>query len=133
DIVEDKIHIGVPGYNAFASAPDMVRFGRALVREKLLDRAYTALALGGKSASMWSDSREVPAMPTFGGYGPNTAIVGGHRIVFHNGGAPGQSTFLEVYPDLDLVTVVLGNSDGPAVSPIVNAVRTVVTAHPPRH
>ncbi|WTW99657.1 serine hydrolase [Streptomycetaceae bacterium NBC_01309] len=131
DIVGDKIFIGVPGYNAFASAPDLVRFARALVGARLLSRTYTALALGGKTASMWSDSREVPALPAFGGYGPNTAIVGGHRIVLHNGGAPGQSTFLEIYPDLDLVTVVLSNHDGPAVSPIVNAARTVVTARPP--
>lgn len=133
DVVDGKIFIGVPGYNAFASAPDLVRFARALVGEVLLNRAYTTLALSGKSASLWTDSREVPPIQTFGGYGPNNAIAGGHRIVLHNGGAPGQSTFLEIYPDLDLVTVVLSNADGPAVSPIVNAARTVITAQPPRN
>jgi CubicO group peptidase (beta-lactamase class C family) len=133
DIVDGKIFIGVPGYNSFASAPDLVRLGRAIVGEKLLNRAHTALMLSGKSASLWTDSREVPPLRNFGGYGPMNAIVGGHRVVLHNGGAPGQSTFLEIYPDLDVVTVVLSNCDGPAVSPIVNAVRTVITAQPPKH
>jgi CubicO group peptidase (beta-lactamase class C family) len=133
DVVADKIFIGVPGYNSFASAPDLVRLGRALVGEKLLNRAYTTLALSGKSASLWTDSREVPPLRAFGGYGPMNVIANGHRIVLHNGGAPGQSTFLEIYPDLDLVTVVLSNCDGPAVSPIVDAARTVITARPPEH
>lgn len=131
DLVEGKIFIGTPGYNVFASAPDLVTFSRALVGEKLLDRAHTALALSGKTASMWSDSPEVPPMPVYGGYGPMNAIVGGHRVLLHNGGAPGQWTFLEIYPDLDVVTVVLSNRDGAAVSPVVDFARRILTGSRP--
>jgi CubicO group peptidase (beta-lactamase class C family) len=133
DIVDQQIFIGTPAGNAFASAPDLVSFGRAMAGERLLNRAYSRLALGGKSAGRWTDSPEVPPMHTFGGYGPTNAIVNNHRILFHNGGFTGQSTFLEIYPDLDLVTVVLGNSDGPATSPIVNFARRYITARPPKH
>jgi CubicO group peptidase (beta-lactamase class C family) len=133
DLVDEQIFIGTPAGNAFASAPDLVSFGHAMAGEKLLNRAYSRLALGGKSAGRWSDSPEVPPMHTFGGYGPTNAIVNNHRILLHNGGAPGQSTFLEIYPDLDLVTVVLGNSDGPATSPIVHCAREYITAQPPKH
>ena len=133
DLVDGKIFVGTPGYNVFASAPDLVRFSRALAGEKLLNRAYTALALSGKTASTWSDSPEVAPMPVFGGYGPMNAIVGGHRVLLHNGGAPGQWTFLEIYPDLDVVTVVLSNRDGAAVSPIVDFARRILTGSRPGH
>ncbi|KOX21365.1 hypothetical protein ADK67_26985 [Saccharothrix sp. NRRL B-16348] len=133
DVVEQKNFIGTPAGNSFASAPDMVAFMRALVGEKLLNRAHTALALSGKWASRWTDSREVPAMDVFGGYGPNNAIVNNHRILFHNGGIIGQSTFVEHYPDLDLTTVVLGNSDALGTSPIVHFARRIITAEPARH
>lgn len=71
-------------------------------------------------------------MDVFGGYGPNTAIVNNHRVLFHNGGIVGQSTFVEHYPDLDLTAVVLGNSDAPGTSPIVHFAREVITAEPSR-
>lgn len=51
-----------------AGSPDVVALLRALVGERLPDRAHTALALSGKRASRWTDSREVPAMDVFGGY-----------------------------------------------------------------
>ncbi len=80
---------------------DMLRFARALLGNRLLDAQHTALLTTGRS----------PAGPG-GSYAFGFSDVARgtplHRIG-HNGGAPGQSGDLLIYPEAGVVAVVLSN------------------------
>jgi len=52
--------------------------------------------------------------------------VGGQRVVGHNGGAPGISGQLDVYPDAGLTVAVLANYDPPAAQRAALFVRGLV-------
>jgi len=88
-----------------STAGDMLRFARALLGHQLLDAEHTALLTTGR-------------LPM----GPNTTYAFGfsdfargtplHRIG-HNGGAPGQGGDLLIYPEADVVAVVLSNMGPP--------------------
>lgn len=106
DIIDAEDFIGSPAGNAFSTAPDMARFARALSDGRLLSRAYADLMTGGK----------VPLPPhrnqsDIVGYGPDTRIVNDRFVFGHTGGAAGETTVIDVYPDLDWVTVMLSNYD----------------------
>jgi hypothetical protein len=49
--------------------------------------------------------------------------VSGKRIVFHDGGADGISTNLDLVPERGLIAIVLANLDPPAARPIRDALR----------
>ena len=51
------------------------------------------------------------------------------RIIGHNGGAPGVSVQIDIYPDLGYTVVALSNYDR-AVMPIINLIGGIITAKP---
>ena len=104
----------MPAGGAVLTARDLHRFGVALLRHALLDSATTTSAMSGKveyRAGAWY------------GYGFANEIVKGTRIVFHDGGADGISTNLDLLPERGLVAIVLANLDPPAARPIRDALR----------
>jgi serine beta-lactamase-like protein LACTB len=92
------------GGNMYATAEDLARFGHALVRPGLLSRASLALIY----APPPSHTSE-PAM----NYGWFMSRIGeGPRRIHINGSNAGLQSTVYVYPDNDLVTVVLSNTHG---------------------
>jgi hypothetical protein len=53
-------------------------------------------------------------------------MVGGRRVVGHNGGAPGLSGQLDAYPDADLTLAALANYDPPAAQRVATFVRGLI-------
>jgi CubicO group peptidase (beta-lactamase class C family) len=101
--------VGLPAGDAFATAPDMVRFGRALAGNRLLSPAYTTLAVTGKYPHRRNPDAPAGAIPPFQAYGPIASITSGQRIVGHGGGSPGAGTSIDIYLDTDWVVVLLFN------------------------
>ncbi|KUL25295.1 serine hydrolase domain-containing protein [Actinoplanes awajinensis] len=97
-----RAFIDAIGDGGFATAPDLVRFARALRDGTLLDRPWAdvllapRVALGGAS---------------FGTYGPSADISGGQWAIQRAGGNPGVGANWSIYPDSDWVGVILTNGD----------------------
>ncbi|ADJ45831.1 beta-lactamase class C [Amycolatopsis mediterranei S699] len=135
DTIDQRLYVGTPAGDAFATCADMANFAAALQGSKLLDRAFTGITLNGKVPPP-----PQPGPPPPGGtpgaphavfqcYGPVTLLVGGQWVTGHGGGAPGTSTDFQMYPDTGWVTVILSNYDydgGP--SPVVKKARDLITA-----
>ena len=111
-------HIGLrqmmPAGGAVLSARDLHRFGLALLRYRLLDSASTNRAITGM-VQYRPGARY--------GYGFANEVVNGQRIVFHDGGAEGISTNLDLMPERGLIAIVLANLDPPAARAIRDALR----------
>jgi len=104
----------MPAGGAVLSARDVHRFAMALLRYRLLDSASTNVATTG--VVQYRPGARY-------GYGFANELVDGQRIVFHDGGADGISTNLDMIPERGLVAIVLSNLDPPAARPIRDALR----------
>jgi CubicO group peptidase (beta-lactamase class C family) len=97
------------GGNMYATADDLARFGRALMRPGLLSPASLALLY----AKPRVDTVESPM--SFGWFAREAGAGGpatrGRRLHI-TGANPGLQAGVQVYPDDDLVTVVLSNTHG---------------------
>ena len=123
--ITPRIAIGPNGWDgaggAFSNAPDLLRFALALGSDKLLSPAWTELMTSGKYPI--SPAQQNPDQPPrqcyTTGYGPEERITGGQRAYGHTGGMEvevsgstepgGGSTDLSIYPDLNVIAVVLSN------------------------
>ncbi|MET0134034.1 MAG: serine hydrolase domain-containing protein [Kibdelosporangium sp.] len=116
DGLDRHIFIGSPAGGALANAPDLVRFADALLGGKLLDRAYTELTL---SAKMPRRPMGPPGTSEllFGTYAPAATLVDDQWVLWHNGGAPGVSTHLDMFPHSGWTAVTLRNYDSPMGQP----------------
>ncbi|MCW6008236.1 beta-lactamase family protein [Micromonospora sp. CPCC 205371] len=128
DVIEQQTFVGTPAGNSFSTTTDLVRFARALLGGGLLDPLHTELTLGGKHAiPPWSDSPGFRPQASFETYAPLALLVNGQWVLLHNGGAAGESVYLEMYPDRDLISVVLSNYDLPAAPPVAAMARRLIT------
>ena len=110
---------GGPAGGGYSTAPDMVKFSRALLGYKLLDKKHTELITTGKV--------DGPGGGRYGyGFGDNS--TGGKRSVGHNGGAPGIAADFAMFPDSGYTAVALMNSDPPFLMPIAKAVKERIPA-----
>lgn len=117
---------GPPG-GAYSTAPDMLRFARALTSHELLGEPFTGLLTSGKVPLSSSDGPGDPlASMSFYGYGQRDSVVGGTRVHGHSGSAPGASARLDLFPEKGWVSVVLSNYDN-AAGPLVEKSREVIT------
>ncbi len=92
-----------PGDGGFATAPDLVRFARALGDGTLLDRPWADVLTGAK----------LPHEPaSFGAYGIPVSIVNGQWQYQRAGANPGIAANWTIYPSTGWVGVILGNIDG---------------------
>ncbi|HEY9372506.1 serine hydrolase domain-containing protein [Streptomyces sp.] len=98
-----RAFIDAPGDGGFATAPDLVRFARALRDGTLLDRPWADVLTAAK----------IPRRPaSFGAYGIPVSIVNGQWQYQRAGGNPGVAANWTIYPYTGWVGVILGNIDG---------------------
>lgn len=97
--------IGSPAGGGYASANDLVRFADALLKN-LLVNAQTRDELWQEQTKIRDDF----------GYASlfGVGTINGHRWVGHNGGAPGVSVDLRIYPETGYAVIVLSNHGGVA-------------------
>lgn len=116
-------YVGNPAGNAFATAPDLVRFVRALSGDKLLNVAYRNVFLTPKlPRPPLPAAGGKPAVTPFEGYGQSHFVINGRRVAGHLGAAPGVSAGVDWYPDAGWTVVALTNYD---VSPDVQINQTL--------
>ena len=120
-----RAFIDAIGDGGFATAPDLIRFARALGDGTLLERP-------------WADVLTGPRVPTgraaFGTYGPSAEIVGGQWAWQRAGGNPGVCANWSIYPDTGWVGVILGNTDDvPLVEMIGREVQAITGVAPPEN
>ncbi|MFF2327159.1 MULTISPECIES: serine hydrolase domain-containing protein [unclassified Streptomyces] len=109
---QEQLFTGLPDGNAFSTAPDLVRFTRALLDGTLLDPAHIDLVVGAKMPAASLPAKPgLPAKTLFEAYGPGVTLRNGKWAVGHNGGSDGISTNVEWYPSTDWVAVKLSNYD----------------------
>ncbi len=114
--------IDAPGDGGFATAPDLIRFARALGDGTVLDRPWVELLTGAKIPHSGS---------SFGAYDMPVHIVGGQWVFGRGGGNPGVSANWNIYPYTGWVGVVLGNCDGLALQEIIRREMQAVTGASP--
>ncbi|MGI5170531.1 serine hydrolase domain-containing protein [Spirillospora sp. CA-253888] len=108
--------IDAPGDGGFATAPDLVRFARALGDGTVLDRPYADLLTGAKLPNPPQvnglSGRAATADAGFGAYMMPVHIVSGQWVWGRAGGDPGVGASWNIYPDSGWVGVILSNRDG---------------------
>ena len=105
---------GTSAGGGYSTGPDLVRFAQALRSHRLLNAEMTERVTTGKVDTGMGDKY---------GFGFQDAMAGGHRIVGHNGGAPGMNAVLDVYWDSGYAVVVLSNFDPPAAENVLQQIR----------
>ncbi|GIF33457.1 beta-lactamase [Actinoplanes utahensis] len=117
-----RAFIDAIGDGGFATAPDLVRFARALGDGTLLDRPWADVLTAAK----------VPLGPaSFGTYGPSADIVGGQWAIQRAGGNPGVCANWSIYPNSDWIGVILANGDGVPLSEMIGRETQAVTGSSP--
>lgn len=111
---------GGPAGGGYSTAPDLVKFHRALFSYKLLDTTNTELVTTGKVDAFGGKARY--------GYGFGESNADGKHSVGHNGGAPGIAAELQMFPEVGYTLVALMNSDPPTLMPIVKGIRERIPA-----
>jgi CubicO group peptidase (beta-lactamase class C family) len=120
--------IGTPAGNAFANAPELVRFVRALNDGTLLSTAYRDVVVTPKFPMPPMPAKPgLPEVINFVGYGADSSIINGGLITGHLGGAPGVSTSTEWYPGRGWTAVCLGNYDQAPGANVNQELRRVLT------
>ncbi|MDR7320335.1 MULTISPECIES: serine hydrolase domain-containing protein [Catenuloplanes] len=117
-----RAFIGHASGDAFATAPDLVRFARAVHDGTLLDRPHAGIFAGAKLPGSRPGSFHAYTMPTH--------VINGQWTYGRGGGGPGIGGNWTVYPDTGWVGVVLTNQDGGAVVEICVKENEVVTGAP---
>ena len=113
---------GTPAGGGYSTVGDFARFAAALQQRRLLDSAHTTQILTGKVAI---------GQGTQYAYGFfDLGVVGGRRLVGHDGGAAGMNGDLEFEPNGGYVIVVLSNLDPPAAQQVSAFVRNSLPATP---
>jgi CubicO group peptidase (beta-lactamase class C family) len=116
-----RAFIDAPGNGGFATAPDLVRFARALSDGTVLDRPWADVLTAAK----------IPHGPrSFGAYGIPVSIVNGQWMYERAGGDPGVSANWDIYPDTGWVGVILGNRDGVPLQEMIGRETQAITGAP---
>jgi CubicO group peptidase (beta-lactamase class C family) len=105
---------------AYVTAEDMLKFSSAITNNILLDKEFTTLATSGKVSYDRPERRKKYC------YGFAEQFVNNQRIVFHDGGANGISTQMDMY-DNGYTVIVLSNYDAPSAFLVSNYLRNVLT------
>ncbi|MEO3838422.1 serine hydrolase domain-containing protein [Nonomuraea sp. B1E8] len=121
--------IGLPAGGCFSTARELLKFVMALREDgKLLRHSFAELATSGKEPDVAPEEEPDPLLQcTHYGYGFATSIYNFQRIYGHTGGGKGVGDSYNVYPDLDCVSVILGNHGSAHSKPIVQLERRLVT------
>jgi CubicO group peptidase (beta-lactamase class C family) len=99
------------GGGFLSTSEDLVRFGQAHLSDKLLNRQTIEM--------MWTSQRTSAGEETGYGIGWFVAKDSSQRkIIRHGGGSVGGTTELRIYPDQDLIVVVISNTAPANVRPL---------------
>jgi CubicO group peptidase (beta-lactamase class C family) len=96
---------GGPAGGGYSTAPDLLRFARALRGNKLLKPEMTELITCGKV-----DARGGVRY----GYAFFDEVINGKTVRGHSGGAPGINSDMKIFWDGSYTVIVMGNYDPPA-------------------
>jgi CubicO group peptidase (beta-lactamase class C family) len=107
---------GGPAGGGYSTVDDLLKFSVALRQHKLLNQQYTDLITTGKVNAPFGKY----------GYGFGDVNFNGVRSFGHNGGAPGISAQLDIYPELGYTVIVLSNYDPPAMVKVLSKIRTLI-------
>ena len=101
---------GMAAGGGYSTVGDLQRFARALLSGKLLSKQLLTEA----TTRFYKDE--------LFGYGYGFQVVGRDNLTYygHGGGAPGMNGDLYVFPQLDVIIVVLSNFDPPAADRLAN-------------
>jgi CubicO group peptidase (beta-lactamase class C family) len=117
-----RAFIDAVGDGGFATAPDLVRFARALHDGTLLDRPWADVLTAAKISLG-------PA--SFGTYGPSAEIIGGQWAIQRAGGNPGVCANWTIYPDSDWVAIILANCDDVPLPQMIGREMQAITGAAP--
>ena len=116
------------------SAPDLVRFDRALFDGTLLDRPHRELLTGVKFPNFGPKPGQNPAPADapdgYSTYGPLARIARGRWVFGRGGGNAGSGATWNIYPDTGWVGVVLANTDDVPLQEIVQQETQANTGEP---
>lgn len=109
---------GSPAGGGYSSAPDLLKFSRALRSHKLLSAPMTELITSGKVPMLGAPR------PGKYAYGFSTKEVSGKEIRGHSGGGAnsGINSSLEMFWDGSYTVVVTGNYDAPAAEDLAHKI-----------
>ncbi|KAA9374557.1 beta-lactamase family protein [Microbispora cellulosiformans] len=117
-----RAFIDAPGDGGFATAPDLVRFARALSDGTVLDRPWADVLTAAKAPH---------GQASFAAYGIATDIVEGQWAYQRSGGNPGIGANWSIYPDTGWVGVILANHDSAPLVDIIGQELSAVTGASP--
>ncbi len=112
---------GSPAGGAYASGEDLAHFVHSLMSNKLVSKKFTDTVTLGKVAYGKPEQQKKYA------FGFANQIVNDKLIIFHDGGANGISTDIDIYPELGYTVIVLCNYDDPLGWEVVRKTRTLIT------
>jgi CubicO group peptidase (beta-lactamase class C family) len=116
-----RAFIDAPGDGGFVTAPDLVRFARALGDGTVLERPWADVLTAAK----------IPHGPeSFGAYGIPVSIVGGQWMYQRAGGNPGVGANWDIYPYTGWVGVILANSDDVPLQEMIGQEMQAITGVP---
>ena len=102
----------IPGGGLASTAVDLVNFGMASVKGKLVKESTLA--------QMWTTQKTKDNKETSYGLGWGIGTVGGMRLISHSGGQAGTSTLLYLLPEKGIVLAAMSNLEGAALNRILN-------------
>jgi CubicO group peptidase (beta-lactamase class C family) len=89
------------GGGMISSAPDLCRFGMALLQGKLLSPHLRR--------TMWTPSQLIDGKWTTYGNGFNIGLLGGKQMISHSGAQQGAQSMLLIFPEEETVIAILSN------------------------
>jgi len=125
DVTAGLLYIGSPAGDAYSNAADLVRYRQALFGNRLLNPSFTQVLTTGKihqprATVPWHQSDSYA-------YGLSDARINGKRLVWHNGGAMGIGSELDMFPDLGVTAVHLSNYGYQALTPVIKETQELIS------
>ncbi|WP_047984374.1 serine hydrolase domain-containing protein [Ornithinibacillus californiensis] len=114
---------GSPAGGGYSTVKDLWRFSKGLLENRLISVEQTRKLITQKE-NIYSDETS-----TLGyGYGFFVERINGHQIIGHDGGFPGVSNRLDIYPDNEYIFIALSNDDGGGAT-LTREARKLFTKH----
>lgn len=107
----------IPGGGLVSTSPDLVRFGMAMLENKLIKEETCEQA--------WTTQKTNEGKATRYGLGWNIATDGA-KIISHSGGQAGTSTFLIIVPKHKLCVAVMSNLQGAPCTVLAKKMATAI-------
>jgi CubicO group peptidase (beta-lactamase class C family) len=121
DNISDLPYRGSPAGGGYSTSIDLYNFSQALLGYILLSKKMTGVILSPKVTIGTKDSTTL-----YYGYGFQILKSGKQFRYGHAGGFAGVNTRLDMYPNLNYVSVVLSNYDEPAAFRVANKIGEII-------